>query len=368
VRRTALWSLERRARRGAIAQADAGELARDAARIAARERDPGVRARALFALAALDPRAAEEPLRAGLADERREVRIAATALAGEVLGAARAASLVAARAADPDPAVRAQALDSLVRLGTRDAARALVGRLEAEQGERLAWRALAGLQSLSGLRHRRDPRPWRDWAEALPADWTAASAASVADAEEAGDERSAAFAGLPILSRRVAFLIDLSGSIWKERADGKTRKQRVDQELRAALEALPEDTRFNVIPYTGDPHPWAEGLVPATPANVRKAIRDFERENAQGTGNFWDAALLALADPEVDTLVVLTDGAPTGGRRFHLDLLVPLFLELDATRKVAVDSILVGASRRLREAWAELAAGTGGRSIAIELD
>ena len=53
--------------------------------------------------------------------------------------------------------------------------------------------------------------------------------------------------------------------------------------------------------------------------------------------------------------------------RYQLELIVPLFLELNATRQLAVDSILVDAPKKLRAHWAALAAGTGGRSIAIEL-
>jgi len=53
--------------------------------------------------------------------------------------------------------------------------------------------------------------------------------------------------------------------------------------------------------------------VPASKRNVRAALKFFEDCHERGRGNFYDAALLALSDPEVDTLVVLTDGEPTGG-------------------------------------------------------
>jgi hypothetical protein len=67
----------------------------------------------------------------------------------------------------------------------------------------------------------------------------------------------------------------------------------------------------------------------------------------------------------VDTLVVLFDGAPTGGTRHRLELIVPLFLERNFARRVTLDLVLVDASRKLQRLWGELAAGTGGRVVSV---
>jgi hypothetical protein len=230
----------------------------------------------------------------------------------------------------------------------------------------LLLRLVERLQRMSGLKHRRDPRPWRDWLAGLSTDWRAPPDPGDADVEVGGRTRTA-LAGLPIVSRRVAVLIDLSGSIWNVRSDGRTRKQVVDQKLREALESLPEETRFNLIPYTSEPIPWRDGLVDATPRRVREAAAWFEARHENGSGNFWDAAVLALEDPEVDTLVVLFDGAPTGGTRHRLELITPLFLERNFARRVALDLVLVDASKRLRRLWGELARGTGGRVVSVSL-
>jgi hypothetical protein len=268
-------------------------------------------------------------------------------------------------AADESAGVRRVALEGLGTLHSRGATAVLVGRLSVENEERTLLRVVELLQGLSGLKYRRDPRPWNDWLRALPSDWNGQPTRAPAAGGEDPANRTVALAGLPLVSKRVAILIDLSGSIWNVRPDGKTRKEIVDAKLREALEALPSDTRFNLIPYTGTPLPWKASLVPATPANVRAAAGWFAACKANGSGNFWDAALLALADPEVDTLTVLFDGAPTGGTRHRLELIVPLFLELDQARRVAVDLILVDASRRLQGLWKELSDGTGGRLLAV---
>jgi hypothetical protein len=63
----------------------------------------------------------------------------------------------------------------------------------------------------------------------------------------------------------------------------------------------------------------------------------------------------------------LTDGVPTGGEHWNLELMVELLVERNRFRKVAFDSILVDCPNGRRKAWADLALRTGGRSIAAEL-
>ena len=181
-----------------------------------------------------------------------------------------------------------------------------------------------------------------------------------------GDTR-VALAGLNVVSDRVCFLIDLSGSVWQTKVGDKTRKELLDERLRAALGALPETTRFNVIPYTNDPIPWEKQLVPATKANVARATAEFEHCHQSGRGNFYDAAQLALCDPELDTLVALTDGVPTGGHRWNLDLMIELLVAQNRFRHVAFDSVLVDAPKSRAKQWATLAERTGGRSVVAEL-
>jgi HEAT repeat protein len=362
VRRALLWSIQRLAEQRRLAGGSLQKVSAAVSKAQHKDKDDGVRGRALAAWYALNPESSRKEVRAAVGSKAPELRCVAASLLPAVEGPGAVGKLVRF-AVDPSPSVRTQAVDSLVEVGTREAAQALAAWLADEQQARIAWRIVEHLQRLSGLKHRDDPRPWTDWAERLPEDWKPAGA----ERAEGNGDRSVAFAGLPILTTRVTFLIDLSGSIWTERADGTTRKQKVDEQLRRVLEALPETTEFNVIPYTEHPIPWQDELVRATPSNVRKAVAWFEGRKDSGTGNFWDAAMLALEDPRCDSLVVLTDGAPTGGRRYHLGLMVPLFEELAATRRVAVDSILVDASRNLQRYWADLAKRTGGHSIAISL-
>jgi HEAT repeat protein len=322
----------------------------------------GTRAAALSALAALDPSSAAPLVREGLEDRASEVRAAALD-AWETEHQPGPSPPLERLADDAELAVRRAALEVFGRAESRAAAELLIGRLEVEERERLRWRAVELLRDLSGMGYGLDVRSWRHWLERLEGDPLRGAGRRVA----AAGPRTTTLVGLPILSDRVAFLIDFSGSLWYEREGGRTRKEVVEERLRETLPALDAGTRFNLIPYTSDPHPWRDELVDATPRNVRRALSWFEDCNESGTGDFFEAALLALSDPEVDTVVALTDGAPTGGRRWKLELLVPALVEANRYRGVAFDSIVVDAPPRLVRHWETLARLTGGRCVAVDL-
>ena len=136
--------------------------------------------------------------------------------------------------------------------------------------------------------------------------------------------------------------------------------------MRAALAALPEDSCFNVIPYTDEPHPWSERLRPARTQEVRKAVAFLEGCAASGKGNVFDAIATALDDPDVDTIVIYTDGAPTGGHRWNLDLMVDLLLEANRHRGVVFDAVLVDAKPAQRKRWERLVHASGGACVEVE--
>lgn len=364
VRRMAAWSLERLATGGRLPAELREEFTPRLVRAARGERDGLARVRFLAALRALDARAARGPIDEATRDRSALLRGAAARLLEPSFTPDEALQRLRPAVLDEVFTVRRLALEALAGLGTKGAATLLVERLGKEGEERLLVRSVELLQGLSGKKHRRDLRPWNDWLASLPSDWRAV-ARGAPPAQDGAERSSAALAGLPIVSKRIAILIDLSGSIWNVRPDGRTKKQVVDETLRKALESLPADTRFNLIPYTGQPIPWKERLATASSAAVRSAAGWFEDRRENGSGNFWDAALLALEDPEVDTLLVLFDGAPTGGHRHRLELIAPLFLERNLGRGVTLDLVLVDASKKLQRLWGELATATGGRTVNV---
>ena len=361
VRRALAWTVERQTHAGRLVLEGKGQRALGSALAKLRDKDKsvGVRAAALMAEYALDPGGAQERWKALGSKPPVELRCAKLRQCLEQFG-----DPVSCSAADRARAVRATEVRWLAEERTRQACQTLVELLADEPNERLAWTIAGHLQDVSGLKHGVDPRPWRRWAGELPKDWKP-GARSGGPRKRAVEARSAAFVGMPVLSEQLVILVDFSGSLWEER-DGRTRKERVDVELRRTLEALPESTRFNVVPYTSEPIPWKDELVPATRKNVAKALDFFEGCKASGKGNAWDALRFAFAQEGVDTVLILTDGAPTGGTRWNLELMAELLAERNRFQHVAIDAVLVDAGG-LERYWRRICETSDGRALAVDL-
>jgi hypothetical protein len=364
--RMAAWSIERAAAGGRLA-GRADRIARELSGLAQSRRAGEASCAALVALANVDRIAAQAAASAAVGDRDPSRRCAG-------LVAARRAGMAEGRAwairalSDSETRVRACAIDELLDDGSRPALAALVEQLGKDARIRLRWRIVDHLQRASGLKHRLDPRAWRVWVDSLPDSGAPRRpAARPGDKTETGGGASRATGiTFPLFSDRACFLFDFSGSMWTPLADGRLPKDVVAAALRATFERLEPTMSVNVVPFTYDPLPWERELQPATPANVKRALEFFDDCQAKGRGNYFDAALFALADPDVDTIVALTDGVPTGGTHSDVDLVVELLVERNRFRRVAFDSILVDAPPGIARRWRDLAVRTGGRCVEVE--
>ena len=93
--------------------------------------------------------------------------------------------------------------------------------------------------------------------------------------------------------------------------DGRRRIKRARRELTNAIESLGDDKNFSIISYSSNVQRWSDVLLPATRENRRSAVGFIGAIQAQGI-TITDVALAqALSDPTVDTVYLITDGAPT---------------------------------------------------------
>lgn len=358
-----LWTIER-----ALAEkrplGDLARVTKEIEDVASSRCDAELRGRALIVLERLDHFRALPLVDDAVKERDPRLRCAALAAVSGFNEVQRFDRAVLALS-DAEPSVRAAAIANLEAIASRPAIVALAHHLGIEKRERLVWRIVGFLRALSGEDHGLDAAAWVAWAGKIQGPLSTGTGG--VRPRPLGDTR-VQLAGLNLISDRVCFLVDFSGSTWDTKVGERSRKQILDAKLRAALEALPETTRFNVVPYTGEPLPWEKALVPATKTNVARALAAFERCHARGRGNYYDAVLCALQDPDVDSIVALTDGVPTGGQRWNLDLMVELLVERNRLRHVAFDSILVDAPRSRVAQWTSLATRTSGRCIEVKLE
>lgn len=144
--------------------------------------------------------------------------------------------------------------------------------------------------------------------------------------------------GLEITGKNIVFLFDVSGSMLatdpptteqmerlrrstgvadsiedkiQQLMEGRRRIKRARRELSKAIKSLGDDKNFSLIAFSSTVQPWSDILLPATRENRESASNFALAMQAQGI-TITDLALLkALSDPTVDTIYLMTDGAPT---------------------------------------------------------
>ncbi len=270
-------------------------------------------------------------------------------LLAEVLGSHKGDEVLDALVAllkDRQPEVVREAIISLRKLGDIEAVDELIDALERlEGGKGRAWvEARKALHELTGGYDYQSAKKWREFWRARkeelkenPGSPETAKPVNPGDVKtgllEEEKRKAPKFFGKEIMSKRIVFVIDVSGSmIMKDRGTGggeggggakqgdneyskmpenRMRIVRAKNELKKAVAGLPPKAKFNIIAFSMGVSPWQKRkLVFATSKNKKAAIAFIGRFTANG-GTFTDDALKeAFANKEMDTLFFLSDGAP----------------------------------------------------------
>ena len=294
-------------------------------------------------------------------DDRFELRVGATTVLAwlhEVEARGRLVEMLR----DVHPEVRHAAIGAVLELRLPEAIRALIDRLESDS-RRLRTRAHEALVLLTGLDHGMGTR-WRRWWEAegegfdLPTLAEAKAARDARATSSAEGPTHAEFCGVPIRSDRVVFVLDRSGSMDESYRGGATRFQWVRDELAQSLGDLPDGTLLNLVVFAESARAWSRQLAPLEGDARKRLLRSLGRRPYSGAGtNLHAGLMMALRDPNVEMVVLLTDGRPTVGpvtsTRAVLD---SLRVELEMRTVVVHTVSVIGYSKLLER----IAAETGG--------
>lgn len=197
---------------------------------------------------------------------------------------------------------------------------------------------------------------WRKLWDTLPEDFDPKKLG-----DESGDARTQLkikkaedgleFFGEEIYSRNLLFVIDVSGSMlmWDEDdsysgTDAERELQRLNrarEQMYQAFRKLPRDARFNVIAYSDKVIPWKKSLQPASRSALSQAAKFVAGFQAKGATHTDDALKQAFDDLGVDTIVLLTDGAPTKQNAHTMKLIEDILewvADTNAARKVRIDT------------------------------
>jgi hypothetical protein len=165
---------------------------------------------------------------------------------------------------------------------------------------------------------------------------------------------------IPLVSSRIAFVVDHSGSMGaKVGTDRKrTRLDVAKEQLTKVVTALPKTHKVNLI--------WFESKVTAvwkevkslTKGNRRGLLEDIEAVKQTGGTNLFDGVEFAFDDPEIDTIYLLTDGQPSGGRFVDAAEIVEEVRLMNRTRQIVIHCISIGQRSALLQDLAALTGGT----------
>ncbi len=175
---------------------------------------------------------------------------------------------------------------------------------------------------------------WQGWWSSNEASWDPnkrGEAKEAATRERGPQEQAPTFFESTIESNRLVFVLDVSGSMtMTDRGPEDTqtdeqyakldpdtpavkarkRIERAKAQTIAAIQALGPAQRFNVIAFSDSNKAWKPAVVEATPQNKAQAVEFVSGLRDDGGTHTDDALKLAFADPAVDTIYLLTDGAP----------------------------------------------------------
>jgi hypothetical protein len=143
---------------------------------------------------------------------------------------------------------------------------------------------------------------------------------------------------------------------------GATRWDVVRQALDGALEGMGGAT-VNVWCFADEVAPAFPKAVAMGPGRRAEVAAWLGRRKPGGWTAFYDAVAAGLADPTLDTLVVLSDGAPTAGSFFTKTDVLAEIRRLNRRRRARIDVISVGTDGvgvRWRDLLERIAAESGG--------
>lgn len=173
--------------------------------------------------------------------------------------------------------------------------------------------------------------------------------------------QTSAYFGIPLVSKHVAFLIDVSGSMTARIGSGTDRKRRrIDAaklELAKALKSIPREHRFNLIEYSGGVNPLWDELRRANDENRDEILDQVKKLRARGGTNIYGALEMAFRDSSVDTVYLLTDGEPSAGEIIVPDDIADEVQRWNRVRQIVIHTIGFGIDSALLKRLAEESGG-----------
>ena len=234
----------------------------------------------------------------------------------------------------------------------------LIARFGREDG-RLAHELNTALFKHTGTRCW-SARDWSSWWRRNKVGFVLPHPNSVKGGGSTSGGNTISYYDIPLVSARIAFIVDHSGSMGARVGTDKKRNRLMaaKEQLRLVIGALPKTHKVNLIPFESRvSNVWRE-LKALTKGNRRELLEEVNKIKLAGGTNTYGAIMAAMDDPEVDTIYLLTDGVPTAGEVVDAEEILEAVLRQNRTRQIIIHCISIGMKSTL---LMDLAAMTGGQ-------
>ena len=325
----------------------------DALKRLSRHQDDYVRREALVSRARIlggDPSFFDQLI--DLTEHKGAVERGAAAISLGELGTVEAMQALHALLDDKAYIVRAEALIAVAAARHPTSIPILIQRLDQVTGiehERTTTELRLLTAEDYGTKTQRWAKWWADHGDdfAMPSIADATKADSARKERRANNQTQTAFYGLRVSSDRVAFVIDLSGSMNGKTKSDKSRLEVLKIQLDHFLKEYPSGQLFNLIFFGKTASKWKPELTLMND-KIRASARSHVRSlKAPGATAIYDGLMAAFEDPRVDTIYLLTDGSPSGGTIDDIDEIIAEVRRWNSLRHLIIHSISVGKDSRL---------------------
>ncbi len=233
----------------------------------------------------------------------------------------------------------------------------LIARVDKEEG-RLADELAQSLFRHTGTRCW-SKKEWETWWRSREQGFVMPHEETVRTSTGSGGGATSAYYDIPLVSTKIAFLVDHSGSMRAQVGTDKkfTRLEAAKKQLAQVLESLPATHQCNLIAYETKVRPIWKELRRLDTENRKDILKEVARLQPAGGTNIFDSLEAAFADPEVDTIYLLTDGQPSAGRLTDPADILAEVRRWYRTRQVVVHCIAIGLESQLLKQIAECTEG-----------
>ena len=260
--------------------------------------------------------------------------------------------------------IRLTAVEALRTLRHKDVMEPLIALLETEEEPRTRDAVAEALFHVTGKPFYDSHKVWRTWYEREGKDFEVPSTIPTRDTSHVGGTGEAGFYGIPIRAGRIVFVIDQSGSMSAQgratAGEEETPPNRLElarREVVQAISKLKKQAHVNVILFHSTVHPWKKALHRLSSGN-RNALKNYLKNKRPGGGtNLYDALEAALQMPHVDSIFLLSDGAPSAGKYVTTTDILRGVRRENQTRRIAIHCVSVGMDSDLLKRLAEEHAG-----------